>query len=70
MTSAKTLMTKMTPMTKMTIVTTMTTITTMTTMTTTQYKINLTFQCQNPSNFKVVKKVVNTQGYQYLWLTM
>ena len=33
-------------------------------------KINLTSQSQKPPNLKVVKMVLNTHYYQYLWLTM
>ena len=36
----------------------------------TRCKINLTYQSQNPPNLKVVEMVLNTQCYQYLWLTM
>ena len=37
----------------------------------TRCKINLTFQSQKPSNLKVVlKMVLNTTCYQYLWMKM
>ena len=36
----------------------------------TQCKIEFTYQSQKPPNLKVVKRVLNTQCYQYLLLTM
>ena len=36
----------------------------------TRCKINLTYQSPKPLNLKVVEMVLNTQCYQYLWLTM